>query len=121
MLNYLGYSLIDLGMKYEEALKMIEKAVELRPQDPFIIDSLGWAHYKLKNYEKAVESLERAVQLRPQDPILNDHLGDAYWHVGRKLEAQFQWRHARDLGPEEKYRDTIVKKIETGQYVESDG
>ena len=121
VLNYLGYSLIDLGMKYEEALKMIEKAVELRPQDPFIIDSLGWAHYKLKNYDKAVESLERAVQLRPQDPILNDHLGDAYWHVGRKLEAQFQWRHARDLNPEEKYIDTIVKKIETGQYVESDG
>lgn len=121
VLNYLGYSLIDLGMKYEEALKMIEKAVELRPQDPFIIDSLGWAHYKLKNYEKAVESLERAVQLRPQDPILNDHLGDAYWHVGRKLEAQFQWRHARDLNPEEKYRDTIAKKIETGQFVESDG
>ncbi|MEP3629245.1 MAG: tetratricopeptide repeat protein [Hyphomicrobiales bacterium] len=121
VLNYLGYSLIDLGMKYEEALKMIEKAVELRPQDPFIIDSLGWAHYKLKNYDEAVKSLERAVQLRPQDPILNDHLGDAYWHVGRKLEAQFQWRHARDLDPDEKYRDTIVKKIETGQYVESDG
>ncbi|MEM8839056.1 MAG: tetratricopeptide repeat protein [Pseudomonadota bacterium] len=114
VLNYLGYSLIDRDMKYEEALEMIREAVRQRPNDAYIIDSLGWAYYKLERFEKAVEHLERAVELRPHDPILNDHLGDAYWQVGRKLEAVFQWSHARDLDPEEKDLEKIVRKIENG-------
>ncbi len=121
VLNYLGYSLIDMGLKYEEALEMITKAVELRPDDAFIIDSLGWAYFKLEDYEKAVKHLERAVELRPQDPILNDHLGDAYWHVGRKLEAVFQWSHARDLDPEPKDLEKIVQKIANGFIADNDG
>lgn len=121
VLNYLGYSFIDQGLNYDEALGMIKAAVRLRPNDAFIIDSLGWAYYKLKKYEEAVKHLERAVELRPQDPILNDHLGDAYWHVGRKLEAVFQWSHARDLDPLPKDLEKIVKKIENGYIEEKDG
>lgn len=121
VLNYLGYSFIDMGLNYDEAIEMIKTAVRLRPNDPFIIDSLGWAYFKLKDYDKAVDHLERAVELRPQDPILNDHLGDAYWHVGRKLEAVFQWSHARDLDPTEQDRAKIVNKIEKGFIADKDG
>jgi len=101
VLNYLGYSWVDMNMNLERGLEMIKKAVELRPGDGYIVDSLGWAYYRLGRYEEAVTELERAVQLKPDDPVLNDHLGDAYWRVGRKLEATFQWSHARDLKPED--------------------
>jgi tetratricopeptide (TPR) repeat protein len=120
ILNYLGYSWVDMGMHLEEALEMIKTAVELRPNDGYIVDSLGWAYYKLGRYEEAVEELERAVSLRPEDPIINDHLGDAYWKVGRHLEAQFQWRHARDLGAEEPELEIINRKISTGRLWEKD-
>jgi len=118
VLNYLGYSWIDLDMNFEEALDMIRRAVELNPQNGYIIDSLGWAYFKLGRYEEAVEELEKAVTLMPADPILNDHLGDAYWHVGRKREARFQWSHALTMNPEEKDRLIIEEKIETG-YIEA--
>lgn len=114
VLNYLGYSWVDKNMNLEEAFKMLRRAVELRPQDGYIVDSLGWAHYKLGQYDEAVKDLERAVDLKPADPVINDHLGDAYWRVGRKLEAQFQWNHARDLKPEPEDLDAILKKIRDG-------
>jgi len=114
VLNYLGYSWVEKRLNFKEALEMIRKAVELRPNDGYIVDSLGWAHYQLGGYEKAVKSLERAVLLRPEDPVINDHLGDAYWRVGRKREARFQWTHARDLKPEEKELEKIERKIKLG-------
>lgn len=114
VLNYLGYTWVDKGMHLERALEMIEKAVELRPNDGYFVDSLGWVHYRLGNYDKAVEELERAVELRPEDPIINDHLGDAYWKVGRKLEATFQWSHARDLNPEPDALVEIERKLKVG-------
>ncbi|ADZ70039.1 TPR repeat [Polymorphum gilvum SL003B-26A1] len=114
VLNYLGYSLVDQGLKLDEALDMIRRAVELRPNDGYIVDSLGWVYYRLGRYEEAVKELERAVELRPADPVINDHLGDAYWKVGRKLEARFQWNHARDLGPEPEELPKILDKIENG-------
>jgi Flp pilus assembly protein TadD len=76
---------------------MIEKAVEAQPQDGYIVDSLGWAFYKLGRIDEAVETLERAVMLRPNDAEINDHLGDAYWKAGRRLEAQFQWKVAKSV------------------------
>jgi len=94
VLNYLGYSWVDMGIHLDRALDMIKKAVELRPQDGYIVDSLGWAYYKLGRYDEAVVELEKAVKLRPEDPTINDHMGDAYWRVGRQLEATFQWHHA---------------------------
>ncbi|MGH0000073.1 tetratricopeptide repeat protein [Pseudovibrio ascidiaceicola] len=114
ILNYLGYSLVDRGLKLDEAQKMIERAVRLRPTDGYIVDSLGWVYYRLGRYEEAAEKLERAVALRPHDPIINDHLGDAYWQVGRKLEARFKWNHARDLEPEPEDLKRILDKIENG-------
>jgi tetratricopeptide (TPR) repeat protein len=114
VLNYLGYSWIIQRHNLVEAIEMIRKAVELRPDDGYIVDSLGWAHFQLKQFEDAVRELERAVELRPDDPIINDHLGDAYWRVGRELEARFQWQHALDLEPEPEDQETIERKLENG-------
>lgn len=114
VLNYLGYSWVDMGINLDEALDLIRKAVELRPQDGYIIDSLGWAYYKLGRYEDAVTELEKAVKLRPEDPTINDHLGDAYWQTGRKLEAVFQWNHAIAGKPEPDELPKIEAKLKDG-------
>ncbi|WP_456776859.1 tetratricopeptide repeat protein [Bradyrhizobium sp. USDA 4369] len=114
VLNYLGYSWIDQGVNLDEGMKMIKRAVEQRPDDGYIVDSLGWAYYRIGNYEEAVKHLERAIDLKPEDPTINDHLGDAYWRVGRKLEAKFQWAHARDLKPEAEELPKIEAKIQNG-------
>jgi len=114
VLNYLGYSWVDQNKNLQRGMKLIERAVELKPDDGFIVDSLGWAHYKLGNYPEAVRWLERAVELRPEDPVLNDHLGDAYWRVGRTREARFQWDQALTLKPEPEDAEKIRAKLETG-------
>ncbi len=114
VLNYLGYSWIDQGINLDDGMRMIRRAVEQRPDDGYIVDSLGWAHYRLGNYEEAVKNLERAVELKPDDPTINDHLGDSYWKMGRVLEARFQWSHARDLKPEPDELEKIKQKFENG-------
>jgi tetratricopeptide (TPR) repeat protein len=114
VLNYLGYSWVDMHMNLEEGMELIRKAVELRPNDGYIVDSLGWAYYRLGNYEEAVTHLERAVSLRPEDAVLNDHLGDAYWRVGRRLEARYQWSHAKDLEAEPELLAEVEKKLREG-------
>ncbi len=114
VMNYLGYSWIDMNMNLEEGIDLIRKAVNLRPSDGYIVDSLGWAHYRLGQYEDAVRELERAVSLKPDDPVLNDHLGDAYWRAGRRLEATFQWSHARDMKPDADVLALVEKKLKEG-------
>ena len=114
VLNYLGYSWIDQGINLDDGMRMIKRAVEQRPDDGYIVDSLGWAHYRLGDYEEAVRQLDRAVELKPEDPTINDHLGDAYWRVGRVLEAKFQWAHARDLKPEPEELPKIEEKLKSG-------
>lgn len=114
VLNYLGYSWIDQGLNLKEGMTLIEKAVALKPDDGFIVDSLGWAHFKLGNFKDAVRYLERAVELKPDDPILNDHLGDALWRVGREREARFQWDQAMSLNPEPEDAEKIKRKISEG-------
>jgi len=114
VLNYLGYSWIDQDMHLVRALEMIETAVAAQPQDGYIIDSLGWAFYKLDRMEEAVETLERAVMLLPNDPEINDHLGDAYWKVGRKLEARFQWNIARSVDEAGNVAERVGPKLAEG-------
>ncbi|MDO9413184.1 MAG: tetratricopeptide repeat protein [Pseudolabrys sp.] len=114
VLNYLGYSWIDQGINLDDGMAMIKKAVQQRPDDGYIVDSLGWAYYRLGNYEDATKQLERAIELKPEDPTINDHLGDAYFRVGRTLEANFQWAHARDLKPEAEELPKILQKLEKG-------
>lgn len=114
VLNYLGYSWVDRGENLERAKDMIRTAVDLRPTDGYIVDSLGWVHYQLGEFEAAVRELERAVELRPQDPVINDHLGDAFWRVGRQFEARFQWRRALSLDPEPDVAEQIRGKLKKG-------
>ena len=114
MLNYLGYSWVDQGRNLKTAMDYIRKAVKLKPDDGYYVDSLGWAYYRLGNLQAAVENLERAVELKPDDPIINDHLGDAYWRVGRTLEAKYQWQQALTLKPEDDQVATLKQKIESG-------
>jgi tetratricopeptide (TPR) repeat protein len=114
VLNYLGYSMIEKKINLAEAMEMVKKAVDLRPNDGYIIDSLGWAYFQLGDYEQAVTNIERAVELLPADPIIAEHLGDAYWRVGRKLEARFQWQHAKDNKPEPEDLKRIEGKLRDG-------
>ncbi len=113
-MNYLGYGWIDQNVNLKEGMSLIEKAVALKPDDGYIVDSLGWAHFKLGNYAEAVRFLERAVELKPQDPVLNDHLGDALWRVGREREAKFQWDQSLTLDPEPDEVEKIKKKLVEG-------
>jgi len=114
VLNYLGYSWVDRGENLEKGFELIQDAVSLSPNSGYIVDSLGWAYYKLGQFELAVLYLERAVELAADDPTLNDHLGDAYWQVGRELEARFQWKHALALEPEPEDAARIEAKIANG-------
>ena len=114
VLNYLGYSWIDMNMNLDEGLEMIRKAVSIQPNSGAFVDSLGWAYYRLGRFEEAVTELERALTLETSDPVIHDHLGDAYWRVGREREARFQWGHAlkMDLEPEDRRR--IRAKLTNG-------
>ena len=119
VLNYVGYTLVDRGEQLGKALEMIQKAVAAQPDAGYIIDSLGWAQYRLGYYNEAVVHMERAVELMATDPIVNDHLGDVYWAVGRKTEAQFQWRRALSFatdysGPEAVDPKRIQRTLEVG-------
>jgi tetratricopeptide (TPR) repeat protein len=114
VLNYLGYSWVDKGRNLQDGLKMIERAVQLRPNDGYIVDSLGWAHYRLGDFAKATQYLERAIELRPQDPTINDHLGDVFWQTGRFNEARAQWRRALLFGPEANEVKAIETKLDRG-------
>ena len=117
VLNYLGYSWVDQGRNLPQALAMLEKARSLSPFDGYIVDSVGWAYYRLGRYEDAAKTLENAVQLVPGDATVNEHLGDAYWKIGRKLEARFQWSHALAFGPDNPQKSEIEEKLQSGDDV----
>ncbi len=128
VMNYLGYSLVEKQIKLDEALDLIERAVAVRPDSGYIVDSLGWVLFRLGRYEDSVGHMERATELMPIDPIVNDHLGDVYWSVGRFLEAEFQWKRALsfvDYGDasQEADPDRIRRKLEVGldQVLEEEG
>lgn len=112
-LNYLGYSYVDQNRNIPEALKMLEKARSLKPYDGYIVDSVGWAYYRLGRFAEAAKTLEDAVLLVPGDPTINDHYGDALSKVGRKLDATFQWNHALAFGPEADEKSKIEQKLQT--------
>lgn len=114
LLNYLGYSWIDKGERLPEALSMVQKAVAANPQSGAMIDSLGWAYYRLGDYKKAVEKLEQAVELEAGDPEINNHLGDAYWRVGRRIEAEFQWKRVLTLDPPANIKADVDAKLASG-------
>ncbi|MEM8920848.1 MAG: tetratricopeptide repeat protein, partial [Pseudomonadota bacterium] len=114
VLNYLGYSWVDRGENIEEAFQLIKRAVDQRPDAGYIVDSLGWAYYRLGRYAEAVRYLEEAAELDPADPTINDHLGDAYWRVGRRDEARFQWARVLTLEAEAELVASVELKLDAG-------
>ena len=114
MLNYLGYTWVDEGVHLDEAMAMLRRAVDQKPDDGYIVDSLAWAYYRLGNYDKAVIYQEKAISLDPSDSVLNDHLGDIYWKLGRRDEARFQWQRALAFKPDADRVAPIEAKLQRG-------
>jgi tetratricopeptide (TPR) repeat protein len=114
VLNYLAYTWVTKKENLDQALEMLKKAAEQRPDDGFIIDSVGWAYYMIGDYMNAVDYLERAVEFEPTDSTINEHLGDAYWKIGRHEEAKFQWRRALSFEPEEERIAPLQTKLDSG-------
>ena len=115
VLNYLAYSWIDKGINLDEGLEMLKKANQIRKEDGYIIDSLGWAYYAKKNYTEAEFFLQRAVELLPNDPIINDHYADTLWMLNKNIQARYVWKYVLKLdNTEQKLKDTISKKLILG-------
>lgn len=114
VLNYLGYSLVERKENLDEALKLIQQAAAAQPDNGAIIDSLGWAEYRMGRYQDAIVDMEKAILLEPVDPVVNDHLGDVLWAVGRETEAKFQWQRALSFNPEEADAARIRRKLQIG-------
>jgi tetratricopeptide (TPR) repeat protein len=112
--NFLGYGWVNRGIKVQEGIALIRKAVAARPDQGHIVDSLGWAHFALGEYEEAVYNLERAAELSPSDPEIVEHLGDAYWRAGRSQDAMFEWRRALQLKPEAPHEAALLTKVDRG-------
>ena len=114
LLNYLGYSWVDRGRNISDALAILEKALSLRRYDGYIVDSVGWAYFRLGRFDDAAKTLEEAVLLVPGDATINDHLGDALWRSGRHIEARFQWNHALAFSDSDTDKAEIERKLKTG-------
>ncbi|MDB9700145.1 hypothetical protein OAA56_02010, partial [Candidatus Pelagibacter sp.] len=115
VLNYLAYSWLEREYKIETSLQMLEKAYAKRSNDPYIIDSMGWAYYLVNDYIKAESFLKRAVELMPEDPIVNDHYGDILWKLDRKIQARYFWKNVLNLEEtEDKMKKNIKDKLIKG-------
>ena len=115
VLNYLAYSWLERNYKIDSAIEMLEKAYVQRENDPYIIDSIGWAYYLIGNYAEAEKLLRKAVQILPTDPIVNDHYGDILWKLGRKTQANYFWKNVLTFeDAEEKMKEDIYYKLLKG-------
>ena len=114
VLNYLAYSWLEREYKIDLAIEMLELAYSIRSNDPYIIDSIGWAYYLVNNFSKAETYLKRAVELMPEDPVVNDHYGDILWKLDRKIQARYFWMNVLNLKEtEDKMRiDINIKLLE---------
>ena len=110
VINYLAYTWIEQGVKINESLKMLEKANELRSNDPYITDSLGWALFKLIRYKESKDYLQMAVRLMPVDPIVNDHYGDVLWKNGNEIQARYYWNYVKNLETTKNDLKTNIEK-----------
>ena len=109
VLNYLAYSWLERKYKIEVAVQMLERAYQAESNDPYIIDSIGWAYYLIDDYIKAEKILKKAVELMPEDPVVNDHYGDILWKLDRKIQARYFWKNILNL---EKTEKEMIKNIE---------
>jgi Flp pilus assembly protein TadD len=109
-LNALGYTLADQTDRYQEALEYIERALELKPNNPAVLDSMGWVQYRLGNYEKALQYLQRANQMH-SDSEIAAHLGEVLWVVGDKDQARQVWQRALELDPDSSHLQDALRRF----------
>ncbi len=115
ILNYLAYSWLERDYKINEAMGMLKTAYDLKSNDPYIIDSIGWAYFLIEDYVEAEKYLKRAVELMPDDPIVNDHYGDILWKLNRKIQARYFWNNVLTLDDtEEDMKEKINIKVIEG-------
>lgn len=114
ILNFIGYNWVTKGIHLDQALAYIKRAVDMRPDDGYILDSYGWAHYQMGNFEEAVHWMEKSAELVPDDPTILDHLGDAYWQAGRHDEARYRWLRASDISNDISFKTKLQGKIDSG-------
>ena len=115
VINYLAYSWIEQGVKIKKSLSMLEKANKLKSNDPYIVDSLGWALFKLERYKESKNYLQLALRLMPADPIVNDHYGDVLWKNGNEIQAIYYWNYVLNLEKVEKdLKEKVEKKLIKG-------
>ena len=114
VLNYLGYSYLDKDLDLKLAKELIEKAMSLKPNDPYIIDSMAWYYFKVGRFEEALSLLDYAIDMMPYDPTINDHYADALWKIGHKLQARYHWERAIELDTEGELKDQIKEKLLIG-------
>ena len=115
VLNYLAYSWLERNYKINTAINMLEKAYAQRENDPYIIDSIGWAYYLIGDYIEAEKLIRKAINIMPSDPIVNDHYGDILWKLGRKIQANYFWKNvltSEDI--EDKMKEDIFYKLLKG-------
>ena len=112
VLNYLAYGWVEKNKNINQSLEMLKKATEIRKNDGYIIDSLGWAYYANKNYKEAEKYLQMAVEILPLDPVINDHYADTLWMLNKNIQARYFWKHVLNLNAtEQELKDKINKKI----------
>jgi tetratricopeptide (TPR) repeat protein len=115
VLNYLAYSWLERDYKIDESMEMLKRAYESKSNDPYIIDSIGWAYYLIDDYIEAEKYLKRAVELMPEDPIVNDHYGDILWKLNRKIQARYFWNNVLKFDDtEDSMRNKINIKVIEG-------
>ena len=115
VLNYLAYSWLERDYKINESMDMLLIAYKQRKNDPYIIDSVGWAYYLTGDYENAEKYILQAVKIMPDDPIVNDHYGDILWKLNRKIQAKYFWKNAYNLEEtDQELRKKIIKKLLNG-------
>ena len=111
-LNYLAYSWLERNFRIDDAIKMLNIAYKEKPNDPYILDSIGWAYYMVEDFEKAEYFLRQAVQLMPDDPIVNDHYGDILWKLNRKIQANYFWKNVLQIDEtEDEMKNNINEKL----------
>ena len=112
VINYLAYSWVEKGINIDKSLQMLEKANNLKENDGYIIDSLGWALFKLKKYDESKKYLEIAIKIMPSDPVVNDHYGDSLWMNNEEIQARYYWNYAfNSEKAEKKLKETIKRKL----------
>ena len=110
VLNYLAYSWLERDYKIDDAIKMLELAHSIEENDPYILDSVGWAYYLINDFINAEKYMQRAIKIMPNDPTVNDHYGDILWRLDRKIEAKYYWKGVLNIKETEDKMKKIIKE-----------